>query len=345
MAVNPLWLTIALRITAGVVFLRAYIKSARRSALLLSAGWISGIPISSGGAFDPRAECFAMGVSSAFTLLGIILLIEEESGKRSPRAMHVTLPLLPIMYGAVEASFGTSCTGTYITSGVLLLISGFIFVEMLSPYYRSKARLFGFVIAISGLASMMYPMLYEGGRLSSDLVVYISFILALLMAYAYYGVIYSRRFLELEHVKGGSPEDIDLSGSHVVSSKEFRDIALRLKGFPVLAFLRSSQPQDGWITYWIRTIDGPEAVLPTSMYKITEIVNQYLQELGSMGRKGVVVIEAPEFLKLYNDFRGVVKMLAAVRDNVIVHGGALIVVTEKDVWSEEEWNVLLRTLG
>jgi hypothetical protein len=61
-------------------------------------------------------------------------------------------------------------------------------------------------------------------------------------------------------------------------------------------------------------------------------------------KQGIVIVEAPEFLRLYNDFRGVLKMLSALRDMAVLFNGTLIIVTEKDVWKKEEWTLLIRTL-
>lgn len=335
-----------LKIAASVVFLRAYIKSSRKSALFLSSGWISSIPVSPIGiSSNPGVECIFMGTAAAFTLMGILTLIEEESGRKSPKAMHLTLPTLPALYGIAEASIGSSCTGTYVTSGVLLLIAGVVFTELMSAYYRRNAALFGAVLGISGIASMMHPVAYENGFLTPNVVMYTSLLLATMTAYAYYSVIYSRHFLGLENLAPLRGAERVVSGSSIVSEKDFREISARLDGYPALAFLRNSKPMNGWISYRISTVQGPNVIPPTAMYRITETANMYLVEMERMGNKGIVIIEAVEFLKLYNDFRSVVKMLATLRDSVLIHGGALIIVTEKDIWDEGEWNILLRTIG
>lgn len=345
MIISPQWLTVALKTAAGVVFLNAYLKSKRKSALFLSLGWISSILVSPPStSLYPGVECIFTGMAAAFTLTGILTLIEEEGGRRSPRAMHLTLPTLPAVYGVIEASFNGSCTGTYITSGVLLLIAGVIFTELMSTYYRRNATLFGVVLGVSGVASMLHPIAYENGLLTPDVVMYNSLVIATMAAYAYYRVIYSRHFLGFENLVPGHGVDAIAQGAGIMSERDFRELAPRLDGFPVLAFLRNSEPMNGWLSYRISTVQGANVIPPTSMYRITETTNMYLREMEKVGNRGIVIIEAVEFLKLYNDFRSVVKMLATLRDSVLIHGGTLIIVTEKDVWDEGEWNILLRTL-
>ncbi|NJE76186.1 DUF835 domain-containing protein [Thermococcus sp. ES12] len=331
-----------------LVFLRAFIKSKRRSALLLSLGWLTSatLPARIPSFYGIQIAPILMGVATSFTLLGILLLVEEETGRRSPLAMHVTLPLIPAAYGTLEATMSRSCANTYAVSGALLLIGGVVLIEFLSRYYHERAKLFGMVIVISGMASMVYPLIYFNGFISDDMVVYSAALLAVLTAYAYYELIYSRRFLAVDKIRsedGLSKVDIP-AGVRIMSLKELKEVSPRLKGFPVLAFLRGIEPGEGWITYWIRSIDGPNTIPPTSLYKITQLTSQYFHEMRAVGKQGIVIVEAPEFLRLYNDLRGVLKMLSALRDMALLFNGTLIIVTEKDVWKKEEWSLLTRTL-
>ncbi|ASJ13892.1 DUF835 domain-containing protein [Thermococcus radiotolerans] len=348
MTVNLELFIVSIKLAMTLIFLRAFIKSQRKSALLLSLGWMASATLPAGvpGFHGIHMESVLIGISTSFTLLGILFLVEEETGRKSPLAMHVTLPVIPSAYGVLEALMTRSCSGTYVVSGVLLLIGGGVLIEFLSRYYHGKAKLFGMAILLSGIASMMYPLAYFNGFISDDVVVYLAASLALLTAYAYYEVIYSKRFLAVEKIRSeDSLSSVDIpAGVHILSSKDLQEISPRLEGFPALAFLRSIEPKNGWITYWIRTIEGHNTVPPTSLYKITQLVSQYFHEMKTVEKQGIVIVEAPEFLRLYNDFRGVLKMLSALRDMAVLFNGTLIIVTEKDVWKKEEWTLLIRTL-
>jgi len=67
-------------------------------------------------------------------------------------------------------------------------------------------------------------------------------------------------------------------------------------------------------------------------------------EAKNKGVKGIVVLEGLEFLRVYNDFQSIAKMMASVRDCVFSHNGALIVVLSKEAWDEREFNPLIRLL-
>jgi len=89
---------------------------------------------------------------------------------------------------------------------------------------------------------------------------------------------------------------------------------------------------------------GRKIIYPTDLYKITDLVFRYLTEAKNKGVKGVVVLEGLEFLRVYNDFEAVAKIIASVRDYVLSHDGALIVVLDEKAWDEKELNTLKRIL-
>ncbi|WP_158295413.1 DUF835 domain-containing protein [Pyrococcus furiosus] len=68
------------------------------------------------------------------------------------------------------------------------------------------------------------------------------------------------------------------------------------------------------------------------------------QKQAKSGIQGIVVIEGIEYLKMYNEFSAIAKMLATVRDYVISHQGGLIVVVDKKALDEREYALLRRVL-
>ncbi len=63
-----------------------------------------------------------------------------------------------------------------------------------------------------------------------------------------------------------------------------------------------------------------------------------------MGLNGVVILNALEYLIMYNGFSPTLKLLAKLRDFAQLHGGTLVIVTEREAFEDREWNLLKRLL-
>ena len=342
-----LLLTLAVKITTGSAFLAVYIKGRRKSALYLSLGWLASVTLPSNVPHfnGIRISPLLMGTATSLTLWGMIYLITEETETSIPRMVYYSLPLLPLAYGLIESIVEVSPGGTYVVSGTLLVISGAVLVEVLSSYYKSRAQLFGISILLAGIMSMLYPLVYFNSVITEEGAVYTSVAIALFMAYAYYELIYSERFLDHEKFRNVKSSDVPFSREIILATPgEFKKMRESLTGYPVLAFLRTMEPAEGWIDYRIMTIDGQRTIPPSSLYKVLQISSQYFNEAKRMGKRGVVVLEAPEFLKLYNDFKSVLKLLSTLKDLAYLSNGSFVVITAKDVWGREEWNYLVRIL-
>ncbi len=338
---------LTVKIIAGLAFLAVYFRGHRKSALYLSLGWLvsSTLPASIPMGVGINVNPILMGIATALTLLGMFHLVVEETEASIPKMVYYSLPSLPLAYGLIESIAKASPGGTYVVSGTLLVISGAVLIEILSSYYKSKAQLFGIAIFIAGVMSMLYPLVHFNGTINEEQAVYISSGIAAFMAYAYYELIYSERFLDPERFKNGGSARLSLSRGIIVTTPEgFGGISESLTDYPVLAFLRTMEPVDGWICYRISTVEGSKTISPTSLYRITQISSQYFREARKMGKHGVVVLETPEFLKLYNDFKSVLKLLSTLKDLAYLSNGSLVVITTKEVWEREEWNYLLRIL-
>lgn len=342
-----LLLILAVKIITGLAFLAVYFRGYRKSALYLSSGWLASatLPANISSGIGVDINPLLMGVATALTLLGILHLITEETEASIPKMVYYSLPSLPLTYGLIESIAKVSPGGTYVVSGTLLVISGAVLIEILSSYYKSKAQLFGIAIFIAGVMGMLYPLVYFNGTINEEQAVYISSGIAAFMAYAYYELIYSERFLDPERFRDRGSARVSLSrGVIVTTPEEFRGMGESLTDYPVLAFLRTMEPVDGWIYYRISTVEGGKTISPTSLYRITQISSQYFREARKMGKHGVVVLETPEFLKLYNDFKSVLKLLSTLKDLAYLSNGSLVVITTKEVWGKEEWSYLLRIL-
>ena len=335
-----------LKCAVCLLFLWAYFKSHRRSALFLGGAWIlSGdLPLKSNHVGNPGLDPLLMGMATSATIFGIMELIREERGRGPPKSLVLTLPLIPFLYGALETALGTNFGGTYVTSGLLLIAGGGTFIEFLKDVYRDRAILMGSALITSGIASMMYPLLDFRGVLNSRVTVYGSLFIAILMLFAYYRLVFSRNFVylrEMTEIKDSSPLK---PGVKIISPRKFQEIEEKLEGFPVLAFLRSLQPKKGWITYTISSVEGKRTIHPTSLYKITQTTAEYLRESERKGIRGVVLLDGLEVLHMYNGFESLLKFLSNLRDIVAISNASLIVVTEKEAWKSGEWKLLQRIL-
>ncbi|WP_297465747.1 DUF835 domain-containing protein [Thermococcus sp.] len=339
---------IAVKLITGLVFLRAFLRTGRRSALLLGAGWVlsGNLPLGRTTIGEMNMNPLLMGVSTSATIFGIMELIREERGRGPPKALLFSLPLVPLLYGAMETALRTDFGGTYVASGLLLIAGGGTLIEFLREYYTGRAVLLGMALITAGVSSMVYPFLYIHGNLNDSAVVYGSFALALFMVFAYHQLVSTEKFLRIEAVQMPDKRDPVLDNQvTIVSPREFEKLRKKLENIPVLAFVRNVKPGTGWIVYRISSVEQKEAISPTAIYQITQRASEYLQELTRKGMKGAIVIEGLEVLKVYNGFESMIKTLALLRDLARLFHTPLIVVTERGAWTESEWRILLRVLG
>ncbi len=336
---------ITLKCIIGLIFFWVFVKSHRRSALLLGAGWVlSGdLPLGGTAVGGRDLDPLIMGLSTSITIFGIMELMREERGRGPPKSLLLSLPPVPFIYGAVETVLGLNFGGTYIVSGFLLIAGGGTFIEFLKDYYSNRALLFGITLILAGIASMAYPLIYLHGDVSYSLVLYGSVFLATLTISAYYRLVSSKKFIYFGQVEGS--ENVDLgTGPVIVTPSKFERVSMSLDGFPVLAFLRGTPPGKGWITYRISTVAGENVIVPSALYRITQIAEDYLKEAKRKGVQGVIVLEGLELLRMYNGFEPILKFLSTLGDMVRLSGASLLIITEKEVWSESEWRLLHRMI-
>jgi len=346
MSVSPDTAIIALKVLTGAIFIYVFLRNGRRSALFLGIGWISSGNLPLGGMIvgDYHLDPLLMGLSTSITIIGIMELMREERGHGPPRSLLFSLPPIPFIYGLAETALGLNFGGTYVISGFLLIAGGGTFIEFLKEYYGERAVLFGITLILAGIASMIYPLVIWAWRASYTLMLYASIFLAILTIVSYYWLVFSEKFLYLRGVRL-EEEPVDLgSGVRMVDPGKFNEIKRELDGFPVLAFLRSAEPGEGWIVYRLSTVEGKNTVHPNSLYRITQVTSEYLKETEKMGLKGVIVLDSPEVLRMYNGFESLLRFLSALGDVVKTSGGLLMIVTERGAWEEREWALLQRVV-
>lgn len=333
--------TFVIRIGAVLLFLYAYYKSRRKSALFFALSWLSAIPTATFELINIKIENALISLAFALFNLGLFSMLKEEGNVPIPKAGVIVQPLVIALFGIGESIIERNPEDGYIFGGLLTVILGAIVAETLSPYYGRDGKGLGITLVISGVASAVYPRVVSSPQLLT-----IGQIAALAVGanlfYFYYKIVSSPRFIKKEDIRVA--EFPELEGVLIISPEEFKQIKTQLEDYPVLAFLQSLKPSEKWNSFIFTTIERPNGIYPTDLYKITDMVNRYIFEMKRSNLRGIVLIEGLEFLRLYNEFPSIAKMLSAVRDYVVYNNGALIVVVDKNAWDEREWNTLRRVL-
>ncbi|WP_055282788.1 DUF835 domain-containing protein [Thermococcus sp. EP1] len=332
-----------IKILAGLSFFFAYLESKRLSALFISIFWFLVIPTATFGRVDIRIENIMIALGYAFVILGIFQLIKEEHQFPLPKSIFILFPLMTALVGTVESIIRTTPQNGYVVAGIFELIVGLMTIEILGPYYGKNAKGLGISLALSGIMTPSYAIVTP--EFANKLVILIiAWSLAISQFYFYYRIIYSERFFKwpqsIEAI-----EALRIEGLRLISPNEFIAIKEEIGIYPALAFLRNFKPAPGWICYRLSTIEAPNTIYPTDLYKITETAVRYFSEARQKNTKGITIIEGLEFLRLYNNFESVAKMLSAVRDHVIINNGTLVLVAEENAWEKKEWAMLKRILG
>ena len=347
MVVSPDLGMILLKAATSLAFILVFIKSRRKSALFLGAGWaLSGnLPLGGTVAGNTSLDPLIMGLATSTTIFGIMELMREERGRGPPKALLLSLPPVPLLYGILETALGMNFGGTYVLSGLLLIAGGGTFIEFLKDYYHERAVLFGTALILAGIASMAYPLIYTQGGIHYALVFYGSVFIAAFTIFAYYKLIFSETYHYLSNVKEikNDPSDVK-PGVTIISPTEFKELQRKLEKFPVLAFLRTIKPYESWIAYRVSSVEGDNVIPPTALYRITQAISEYLGETKKKEIRGVIIIDSLELLKLYNGFEALLKFLATIGDLVKLSNASLITITEKEAWSNSEWKLLQRIL-
>ncbi|MCA6214279.1 DUF835 domain-containing protein [Thermococcus bergensis] len=330
-----------IRIFGGLLFFYAYLKSKRKSALLIALSWFLVIPSTTFGIlFDLRVENVFIGLAYGFMILGFFELINEEKGLLRAKSLYL-IPLVVMVFGFVESIVEVEPEDCFVISGIFAFIAAFILAESLKRIYGKDVIIMGLSIAISGIITPFYPVYHEKFENKSPILLGV-LLFTFLTFFFYYRIIFSERFFKT--IPQATIETPELRGVHLESPEEFENLKESLKDYPVLAFMRGLNSPEGWTTYKFSTIEGENVIYPTDLYRITDLVFRYLTEAKNKGVKGVVVLEGLEFLRVYNDFKAVAKMIASVRDYVLSYEGALIVVLDEKAWDEKELNTLKRML-
>lgn len=131
----------------------------------------------------------------------------------------------------------------------------------------------------------------------------------------------------------------------LITPKQYEIIKENLKDFPVLAFVRSLNIPEKWIAHYVSTTPAERSIPPTNLAYMAQLASDYFRSLQEKESGGVVLIDCPEYLAIYNGFEALVKFLASLRDMALIYGGNLLVVVEENAFEPQQAKVLKRVLG
>jgi len=343
--------------TAFLLIFRLYLRHRRKSALFFSIAWLFDLVMvalsSSPNLWVKVVAEFALTLFATFVFMGSITLLEEESISISPSVLRNLSLMAPTLYGFVLLVYlFTKRPEWALTAGVSLGVSGAfvfasgVFLRPIEEVYKRPAKvlyisviLFGLHLIPAALFGLYDWYLPIGFTLSTTLTV--------MMAYAMYSLTSTREFIE-GSVEIKVPEMH--GGALILQPDEFEGILGKLENVPVLAFLRNLRNiREGWRAYFVTAVPFRKeniagTINPTELAKMTELVFQYLEETSRKGIPGVVVFDCLEYLSMYNSWESLMKFLTKLRDIVLVKGGTLVLVVDKNSIGEQRFSQLRKLL-
>lgn len=324
-------LSILLSLTLTGILLHAYFKKAKNRVLLfLSAGILS----------------YAL-----FTTLILHATAEylKTKGKTpSCELFALIIPLFAIYFIIFTRMFPND---NYLLSHAVFGFFGFILLAISVNFMKLREidkhhAYLGIGAAGMGGLMIIHPLLFlpsfqKPAIFVSWSITYAAF--GILLVSSIFNLVLTKHFLLPEN----SLPVIELKRQiQLITPPQYETIKENLKDFPVLAFVRSLDVPEKWIAHYVSTTPAEGSIPPTNLAYMAQLASDYfrsLQEKGSGG--GVVLIDCPEYLAIYNGFEALVKFLASLRDMALIYGGNLLVVVEENAFEPQQAKVLKRVLG
>ncbi|AEC52060.1 hypothetical protein PNA2_1145 [Pyrococcus sp. NA2] len=352
---SPVSLEIAMLVTAFIkllaatFLLRVYFKTNRRSSLIFGLALIFyAINTVSDFFGNYMVNQLSLAIASAMFFAAMYSLGVEEATLSSSKMFQLSVSITPIIitlytwllkehtvtlgeWGIISVNWGIS--------GFFAVLAGVIGLDF-RKIFGNKALWLSFSLIAIGGHEMDYPFLRPVAWFAP-----IGFLMAALFVLALlYGILqvfgsevyFKKRIVE-------RPTQLQLNpGSTILTMDGFKKIMPALENFPVLAFIRNLKPYKDWYVYFVTRTKGVEnAIDPTNLPKILELSKKYFQNV----ENGIVVIDCPEYLSIYNGFENTVKYLAMLKDYAIINDGTLVIVTSKDAWDAKQWSILTNLLS
>lgn len=326
----------------------SYKKSLRKSALIFSIAFLASSLQVLGDLVGIEHSPITMEALFASLLFyGSLKLLDEEGLSFTvSRGYYVSVtPIILTLYMlAAERSGNPNWLATvgvaYAVSGLFILLSGFLLVG-LRDLYGNCPKYLGVLMILYGAHEMDYPLL-RPVEWFAPVGFSLSALLTVLIAYFFVKFSGHEEFLKTSSETQKPLKEVK-PGLTILSPEEYRKLLPALQDRPLLAFVRNSRDlSEKWTVYIISQVERERTVPPTNLPKITEIINRYLRAAGS---GGIVLIDGIEYIHMYNGFDAVAKWLSTLRDIAYLANESVILVTDKKVWDEREWNLLIRLVS
>ncbi|NJE26864.1 DUF835 domain-containing protein [Thermococcus sp. MV5] len=298
-----------------------------------------------GGNKEGVAVCYSF--FSGALLYGVLLYFREHTDVRNSLKLEIigivpplfTIYLLVLKHLGISEELLSNEAPYVVLSGVFFLFSGLVFLAM-KREWRRNAFYLGILLMVFGLFVITYPL-----RISSETpLVWISIgsVLSVVIAFFMITLVTSKEFLFFEKQVGVK---VTLEpGGHLITSDEYQALKEELKEFPVLAFVRSLNIPESWKAYFLSTEERKNSIYPTNLAYMAQLASEYFKEAERKGLRGVVVIDCPEYLLMYNGFESIAKFLASLKDFAMSYGGVLLIVVDESAWNAHQLAILKRVL-
>ncbi|WP_461862811.1 DUF835 domain-containing protein [Thermococcus sp.] len=280
--------------------------------------------------------CMAIGVSS-------LVYTRKPKGLTYLAGLPLMLFLNPLYEILGKAFFSGESLKRFMNVihtaqyGYVLILLG-VMIQFSSR--EKDFRRFGLFYSSMGATLILYPFAKGAGLEFRALDISLGFLIGIFLMIYVSRLIRSRIELIIPEKTANKK---GLKRVSIVNKKKAREILAKFESFPVLAFVREYKYPEQWNVYIITNAPMEKAISPTNLALISELCVRYMREAMEKGSSGVIYINCLEYLRIYNSFNSLLKLLHALRDYAIIYDGTVIIEIEEESWDEKE-RVLLKEI-
>ncbi|WP_167886414.1 MULTISPECIES: DUF835 domain-containing protein [unclassified Thermococcus] len=202
---------------------------------------------------------------------------------------------------------------------------------LLLIYGNTTLKKIGAVQALFGLFTLIY--------LWHSIIFYLQFITALALAYLSIKTILDITLVEKVSLATNiSNESFDIKPGVFISEK-IPEIFIESG----LVFSRNNSRREGW--FWITKLNAPNAIYPTNLPKMLDIIVKYMKNAKEEGRHPIIVIDNLEYLIMENEFETVLRFLSVLRDYAVLHSATVFLGIDLDTLDTKKQHLLKRLVG
>jgi len=278
---------------------------------------------------------------------GVLVLLREENLSVRYVELVALVPLVAAVYGIALDMLGVSGRWflvlglPYAVSAFFVVISGLMLL-MAGRGRNPSMEYLGISLLVFGLHEMDFPVLRSVSWFA-PIGFTLGTLFTLVSTYFMLRFVFAPEFINFETPE--LPAGLHaVLGVKLVSRREYEGIKRDLANFPVLAFVRDRDVPPAWKAFFVSNVGEDGALPPTNLARMSDVVMRYLTEAHEKGTHGIVLIDCPEYLKMYSGFDSLVRFLSTLKDLTVLYEGTLIIVLNMDSWEERELRLLRRLL-